>query len=363
MKLCVRAAAGQVRLCATLVGTVVGAGFISGAELVRFFPAEGFLPCLAVAALLFALCFFALFRLGAAYGGYAGMLRAMFGRAAPAVRAFVSVCSLVLCASMFAGLDAALGEGFGVHTALPVASVAAMPLLYFLSRRGVRGLYLINLLLVPAILLFLCVCVPALGETDPTACPASPAAALVCTLLYVCMNAFLAAPVVCDAGAKGGSGGGCLLAGAVIAFCAAIVLACVTREGAGALGAQMPFLYAVGKTAAFGKAFAAVSICGILTTLFSSYYPLYSAAEGKKRAALRRALLLELALALSLFGLRGIVRWLYPIMGTAGVCFFAVLCLRQARSLFGESAFQQCDQRVHGTRECAKDDGRRHHKV
>ena len=34
-----------LRLTAILVGTVVGAGFVSGAELVRFFPSENFLPC------------------------------------------------------------------------------------------------------------------------------------------------------------------------------------------------------------------------------------------------------------------------------------------------------------------------------
>ncbi len=347
-----------------LVGTVVGAGFISGAELVRFFPAVGFLPCLAVAALLFALCFYALFSLGAKHGGYDGMLAALFGRAAPAVRLFVYGCSLVLCASMLAGLDAALGEGFGVGTVFPVAALAVLPPLFFLSSRGVKGLYFVNLALVPVILLFLSACAGALGDVRLSECPPRPFEALFCTLLYVCMNAFLAAPVVCDAGAAGGKGGaGCVCAGALIGFCAAAVLACVVCEGAGALSAQMPFLYAVGRTAAFGRAFAAVSVCGILTTLFSSYYPLYTAMEGKKRATVWRALLLAAAFVLSLCGLRGIVRWLYPVMGGAGLCFFAVLAARGGRSLLGQDALGERDQRVHRPRERAQDHRRRHHEV
>ena len=98
-------AAESAKLSATLVGTGVGAGFISGAELVRFFSAEGFLPCLIVAAGLFALCFWGLYRLGAARGGYAGALRALFGPLAGAVRAFVLACSLVLCASIRLPVD------------------------------------------------------------------------------------------------------------------------------------------------------------------------------------------------------------------------------------------------------------------
>ena len=138
MKTKFRSAFAQARFAATLVGTVVGAGFISGAELVRFFPAVGFFPCLVLAAGLFSLCFFALFCLGAKYGGYGGMLTALFGRAAPAVRLFVYACSLVLCASMLAGLDAAFAEGFGVRSVIPFAALAALPLLFFLSRRGVK---------------------------------------------------------------------------------------------------------------------------------------------------------------------------------------------------------------------------------
>ena len=90
-----RGAGNAAGLTATLVGTVVGAGFISGAELVRFFPSEGFLSCAAVAAGLFALCFLLLFHAGKKYGGYEGMLAGVFGKFAPDFRAVVLESSLV----------------------------------------------------------------------------------------------------------------------------------------------------------------------------------------------------------------------------------------------------------------------------
>ena len=55
-------ARGAFGLAAALVGSVIGAGFLSGAELVRFFPAQGILPHAAVAAGLFFLCFWMLYR-------------------------------------------------------------------------------------------------------------------------------------------------------------------------------------------------------------------------------------------------------------------------------------------------------------
>ncbi len=327
-------AAESAKLSATLVGTVVGAGFISGAELVRFFPAEGFLPCLIVAAGLFALCFWGLYRLGAARGGYAGALRALFGPLAGAVRAFVLACSLVLCASMLAGLNAVAAEGFGLRTKFPAAALLALLPLSLFSRKGVRGLYIVNLALVPLILAFLALFAPVLGQT-PFVCPRDGFSALGGTVLYVGMNAFLAAPVVCDAGAKGGRGGaGCLLAAGLIGLCAAVVLGAVAAEGTNALRAEMPFLYAVARTQALGLAFSAVSACGIVTTLFSSYYPLHCAAGGRHARA-KRAAALAAAFALSLCGLRRIVRLVYPLIGGAGALFFALLAVRGARSLAG----------------------------
>lgn len=46
-----RSAARAARLCFALVGTVIGAGFLSGAELVRFFPQRGFFALVCVSGL------------------------------------------------------------------------------------------------------------------------------------------------------------------------------------------------------------------------------------------------------------------------------------------------------------------------
>ncbi len=359
-------AAHSARLCAALVGTVVGAGFLSGAELVRFFPARGFFVPVVLSALLYFGCFWLLYRLGARCGGFDGVLAALFGRAAPLFRAVLLSASLVMCAGMFAGLNAAAEEGFGYSSPFPLAALLAAGALFLFSGRGMKAVYAVNLALVPLILAFVAAffeppSAPLVGESGE-------AFGSLCLLLaYVCMNAFLAAPVICDAGASGGGGGaGCAAAAALIGFAACAVLSAVARAGEGALSAQMPFLYAVGAHTAAGNVFVAVCMCGILTTLFSSFYPLHCSAQKRRRAALWRAALLAGAFLLSLGGLRPLVRFVYPAVGAAGFAFLAV-CAARSRltlpSLFHEQLFRQRDERVHARREHAQDEGRRHHQV
>ena len=192
-------------------------------------------------------------------------------------------------------------EGFGLREVFPFFALAALVLLYFVSYRGVKGIFAVNLALVPLILVF--VAVYALRVPTYAGIPYAEKDAfssLSAVILYTALNTFLAAPVVCDAGEKGKGNAGCLLSAALIGFCIAAVLANITAEGAGALSAEMPFLYVVGRSAALGRIFSVVCLCGILTTLFSSYYPLHGCVTGKKRAPLWRALLCLACLAVEL---------------------------------------------------------------
>ena len=375
-------------LAAALVGTVIGAGFLSGAELVRFFPAQGVLPHAAVAAGLFFLCFLFLYRLGGACGGFAGVL-ARFGKAAPLLRAVLLASSFVLCAGMLAGMESLAREGFGLDLPFPLLSLLALLPLYFLSGRGMRGLYAVDVALVPLILLFIVTRAGgALQSMQPEA-PGGAAASLAGVCLYVSMNAFLAAPVVCDAGAADRAKGaaragaaGCAMAALFLGFCIAAVAGAVAGSGAGS--AELPFLAALGGGRVMRLLFSAVCACAILTSLFSAYYPLHRAAGGAPRPGLLRAGICAAAFLLSAAGLGGLVRFVYPLVGVAGVLFFLALALsalrrsgsrpralsapvfrseRPGQLLFDEDPFRQRDGGIHACRQNAEDDGRRHHEI
>lgn len=382
-------------LAFSLFGAVVGAGFMTGAELVRFFPLRAAFAHAAVAAGLFAACFLLLFDAGRKCGGFEGALRCC-GRAAPVFRALLHFASFITCAAMLAGLDGAVRTGFGLRYALPVAALCALPAMFFVARRGMRGVAALSAALVPVMA---AVFAARAGDIPAGFTPSSPQSAftsLTGVCLYAAMNCFLAAPLACDAGREGAGRGGCIAAAALIGFCIAAALGAVAR--AGTAGEEMPFL------AAGGGGLAAVAcICAVLTTLFSSFYPLaraaeqYSAEKGGKgrhkkrkeehaagaergtkesralpvreRAAAVQAGLCAGAFLLSLCGLSGLVRAVYPLIGMAGAAFFILLAARRLPSLLPPSSsaqqqlFRQRHQGVHARGQQAEDGGRRHHQV
>lgn len=382
-------------LAFSLFGAVVGAGFMTGAELVRFFPLRAAFAHAAVAAGLFAACFLLLFDAGRKCGGFEGALRCC-GRAAPVFRALLHFASFITCAAMLAGLDGAVRTGFGLRYALPVAALCALPAMFFVARRGMRGVAALSAALVPVMA---AVFAARAGDIPAGFTPSSPQSAftsLTGVCLYAAMNCFLAAPLACDAGREGAGRGGCIAAAALIGFCIAAALGAVAR--AGTAGEEMPFLAAGG-----GGLTAVACICAVLTTLFSSFYPLARAAEqysaekeGKgrhkkrkeehtagaergaeesralpvrERAAAVQAGLCAGAFLLSLCGLSGLVRAVYPLIGMAGAAFFILLAARRLPSLLQPSSpaqqqlFRQRHQGVHARSQQAEDGGRRHHQV
>ena len=395
MKKCFAAFRANAGLAFSLFGAVVGAGFMTGAELVRFFPLCAAFAHAAVAAGLFAACFLLLFDAGRKCGGFEGALRCC-GCAAPVFRALLHFASFITCAAMLAGLDGAVRTGFGLRYALPVAALCALPAMFFVARRGMRGVAALSAALVPVMAAVFAARAGDIPAGFTPSLPQSAFTSLTGVCLYAAMNCFLAAPLACDAGREGAGRGGCIAAAALIGFCIAAALGAVAR--AGTAGEEMPFLAAGG-----GGPAAVACICAVLTTLFSSFYPLARAAEqysaekeGKgrhkkrkeehaadaergtkdsralpvrERAAAVQAGLCAGAFLLSLCGLSGLVRAVYPLIGMAGAAFFILLAARRLPSLLPPSSpaqqqlFRQRHQGVHARGQQAEDGGRRHHQV
>ena len=333
-----------IRTALFLIGTSIGAGFITGAELVRFF-SEGYLPALLLSCLCyFGACAFFL-SLGKKYGGYPGAMRALFGRGAPVAETVFLAIAFVPCAGMLAGLDALLPD------VQPLASLGGLMVVLLFTARGTKGISLLNTCLVPLLLAFVfyygrgafAFSQPLSGEGALNA------------LLYAGMNVAFAVPVFCEMGKSvrrpALSSG---IAVFLIFLSAVCILSSVFRAGDGAVGAEMPFLQAVHGNKIF---FAAVA-CAVLTSLASSVYPLLSACgklRGAKKYAATAAVLLA-AFAVSRVGLTDVIRVLYPAVGAFGAAFSA-FCI------FHEYFFKKYHEKVHSRRQHAEDKGRAHHKV
>ncbi len=336
---------GVFGAAAFIVGTSLGAGFLSGAELVRFFGAERFLPSVILSSAVFFLLCTLFLCLGKKHGGYDGAL-SIFGRGKGAVKLVLSALSFVPCAGMLAGLDAILPK------LSPLSSLLGLLLVLLFLGKGMKGIGALNSVLVPVLLFFvfysakdgLVFSYPALSGK------------IWLGIVYAGMNIFLGVPVLLDAGRNIKKPVlSAALAALAIAACAVCVLGVVYREGAGAIFAELPFLYAMRGS----KIFHIASALAILTSLASAVYPLLRLCDGiksvKKKNAARGGLLLA-AFALSRLGLSGIVKFFYPAMGVLGITFSAVC-------IFYEYLFEKHDQKVHCRGKHAKNDGRAHDEV
>ena len=332
---------GILRGAFFIVGGTIGAGFITGAELVRFFGAESFLLPLFFSCSLFFVLSVLYLRLGKKHGGFDGVMK-LFGKGEKGVRFVFYFCAFVSSAGMLAGLDALLPE------LSPLLSVLGLLLSVFFVEKGTDGVSKLNFVLIPVLLFFVFVFC---GEMD-FGYPRGGANAG--PFLYAGMNAFFLAPVLMDAGGEMRHPVfSSLLAAGTVFLTAVCILGSICREGANALNAEMPFL-----KVARGKIFSVAVGVAILTSLISSLYTLISAcnrARGKKKTA-AKICVLSAAFCLSRIGLKGIVDLLYPFIGGAGL-FFSALCILYDQFL------EKYHKRIHSRRKHAEDASCAHHEV
>lgn len=310
----------------TMVGGVVGAGFVSGRELLQFF------GCFRVSAVyyagvLFFLCFLLFVRLGNNFGGFDGVLKGVFGRFAPVVKGVILLGSFVSSVGMLSASNALFPP------AKPFVSLGFLLFACIVSERGVGGIGTVNLVIMPALLVSVFALVLSRGSLSPSEPPAAGFPALVSAFLYVSMNTFLSMPVLCDLGAqlKKRASLLCVLSAFVIAFAIGFILSAVCSDK-NSFSYDLPLSYILGGI----KLFSLLACGGMLTTLITSFYPLYSPV-GRRFGFAGKAALFALTECCSFVGFKRIVATVYPALGAFGI---AVLLLAAAVYL-SETSFKR----------------------
>lgn len=328
-----------------VVGTVIGAGFISGAELICFFPERMWELATILSAIAFFLLSLPFCLLGRKYGGFQKTVRALFGRLAPAVFFLCYTSSFICCAVMTAGLDVL----FPVFA--PLSSILGTVVVLLFLRRGLKGAELLNGILVPVIVFFLLFDRNGLAFSYPSAMSAKGFGG---AILYAGLNLFLALPALTEWGAKGGKVSSLFLASVVIAVCAVVILGKIFHEGASAINAEMPLLYVMRES----PVFYIISAFAIITSLSSAFYPLLKECRMKtaKKSYAAKGVLLLAAFIVSRIGLQTIVRLAYPVFGIFGI-ILSVL------AVFNEYFFKKGNKKIHCRRQHAKNAGGTHDEV
>ena len=292
----------------TVVGSVIGAGFISGREIISFFYGQN---VFAVAVILFLS-----FSLGLAFMTISEKIRsgALFAVVAPVILVF----DFVIMSGMLASLDSLQYELFGLDGKYPVLSGICLLLSNVILISGVKGVFKVNLLLVPIMIAVTVILTLSGGGGAYTPTNTVKPAKI---FSYVGLNLFTSSFLLIDGGRRLNKAERILaavLSSVVISLLVYLISSALFCSGREIIYSDLPLLKFAGGEGILYHLFEICMAFGIFTTLLSSHYPLFSFIENKRLSVVMRVLVSVLALVASRLGFYNIVSYVYPFIGAFG---------------------------------------------
>ncbi|CEP67718.1 Uncharacterized [Moorella glycerini] len=333
----------ELAVAIAVVGTMAGAGFASGQELVQFFVTLGPEAPAAIilmgTLLILATSQVRHLALKWRTNSYHDFLVVLLGSWEKPADLATGAFLFGGLAIMLAGSGAVARQYFGFA---PITGILACVVLAFLASLGQgRGLLLLNALLVPVMLVIMTVTavVAIMSRPGPfAAAPPAPPGGLISSnwvlnaCLYVTYNMAGVAVLLTSlpASRKGvlGAGLGGLLLGA-LAYLLVTALAVLSPAG---LRAELPLLYLVSDLQpGLLHLYALALWLAIVTTAASDLYGLATRlgqipALPPWRAAV---VILILALPVATCGFINLVSWIYPLFGYLGLCLLILSLIRR----------------------------------
>lgn len=313
-----------------IVGTVIGAGFATGAEIVSFFGSDGISPLIAglCTLLIFGGCVLFLY-LGSRYKpNDIGELNYLaLGKGRPILDGFMLLNSLVVTAGMLAAFDS-IGRDF---CSLPLFSLVFGALAAVVVSKGINGVIKVNAVALPAVVVTLIIATSLNMNSSALSFEVFRIRPLTC-LTYVSMNMLLAAGTLGKVHDLKKSE--ILLSSGIAAAVIGALMCCIVLSlNSTRFSSSMPTLEMARAVSPILFAAMVVSTgVSVFTTLISAMTCLtdYAAGIVKNRTAAAWGVLIVGAL-LSLLGFEKVVGYLYPAIGALGVGYIilnVILCLR-----------------------------------
>lgn len=149
--------AQSLQICALIMGTIVGAGFSTGQEIIQFFSRYGLLALYAIfiATLLFIWLGYKIMKLSASLDAksFEDLNIALFGKKIGTLMSwFLFVVLIGVCSVMLAGAGAVFKENW--HISAQFGLVFTVITTFFVVRRGLNAIFLVNSIVVPVMILF-----------------------------------------------------------------------------------------------------------------------------------------------------------------------------------------------------------------
>ncbi|MCL2540181.1 MAG: hypothetical protein FWE53_01960 [Firmicutes bacterium] len=316
---------------ALLFGSVVGAGFASGKEILFYFARFGYISLIFVvlAVALFTYLGYVFLSLGRKFGltTVKETSSVLFGKYAGLAEFIMLFGNLVLLSSMLAGSNS-LFAIILPWLPIPLAGIITALCCFLIVLKGFKWLVRINEFIAPVMTVIIVALFFVALSLPHGAAPAPESGvfmSLVFAILFVTGNMFFVGFIIAKYGkdcTKKQAICGSAIAGGLLLICIAAEILTILLT-AGGTASDMPLVLAASTTGAWFQAITLSAIwLSILTTACIMHYTVVNYFGGYiKNKALCALLVIIAAFLLSLFGFSNIVSYLYPILAGFGAVF------------------------------------------
>ncbi|WP_134687107.1 YkvI family membrane protein [Brevibacillus migulae] len=332
-----------LQIAFTYIGTVVGAGFASGREILQFFVQYGSSGLIGILIATFLFIWAGIQVMLIAHriraDSYQDISIYLFGRTIGTVFNVALLTILLGTTSvMLAATGAIFRENFALSSQIGIW--CAMICIFFVTQKGLSGIHSVNSLFVPLLIGFT---ILVFWEAQPwssfqtaTVETVKPMVWLTSPLYYVALNITLTQAVLVPIGRESSDektlirGG--LLGGLGIGLLLILAYASMSAHLSAVLHVEMPMialLSGMGKSISF--LFALIVLAEIFSTLIANVYGLIEQLRTYLRLSAAQICLAILAISyvVSFLGFRSLLALLYPLFGQFVVFFLLMLFWRQ----------------------------------
>lgn len=333
------------KIAMTYVGTVIGAGFASGQEIIQFFTKYGYNSfwAILISTLLFVFIGKKILLLGNSLGAksFRGLIDHVFGIASPLVNLYLAASFVLLSGAMFAGGGALFSEHWGLPYLVGALLTALLTLAVTIY--GVKGILTANTIMVPAIIIFsFIIFIYVLRQSfvlpvvSLRVMPGELMPIIKTGITYASFNLILSVGVMAPMGGAikdiralyvGSILGGCLLG--IMLFIGNYSLLHYIPE---VFHKEIPFLYIVqdmGKI--FVWSFGLVIWLGIFTTAIGNLFAINTIIQEtlKITSNIPAVVVTLIGMLVCLLGFSNIVSWFYPVLGVIGFVLVGIILIHK----------------------------------
>lgn len=312
----------SLKLSAVIIGSIIGAGFLSGKEVAVFFSGQDpLITCVLIFLAFFLIIFF-----------FLRFYEILDENAFVILKAVLLCGNFIISAGMLSAIDGIFYLQFPVFNGIPVFSIISLLLANVVAINGKSGLEKANCFLIPVIVSVLIITV----AVSPNKTLVSNGKIVPNKIISYCgLNLTLVLPLLSRLGANEDKKVlviSSLISALAVSLGLLVIFALISGLDVSLLSSDLPILKSLASNSVIYFVYLSILIIGILTSTFGAYYPLFNFFSNEFWGSVGKILLCVSLFIFSRLTFSEVVGKVYPVFGVCG--FIVIIILIFSRFVF-----------------------------